>query len=309
MAVPKYNELMLPLLKRLTDNKEHLMSDLSTELTKEFKLSEVDVRELLPSGKQAIFPNRMGWARTYLKKAGLLDSTRRGAVKITARGLEALKSNPKVIDQKFLQQFPEFKEFQTVNKEESEDDKRGDLEIAHSDQTPQELFEYAYKRLETELLRELLQKVQASPPFFFEQLVVDLLINMGYGGSRKDAGEAFATSGDGGIDGTIKEDKLGLDVIYVQAKRWNSDATVGRPEIQKFAGALQGVRAKKGVFITTSRFSKEAKDYAANIDSKIILIDGDQLAKYMIESNTGVSIVDTYLIKKVDTDYFQENEL
>jgi restriction system protein len=309
MPVPKYNELMLPLLKLLADNKEHLMSDLSAALTKEFKLSETDLREFLPSGKQAIFPNRMGWARTYLKKAGLVEAPRRGASKITPRGQEVLKSNPKVIDQKFLQQFPEFISFQTISKDESEDEKQGVIEVAHSDQTPQELLEYAYKRLGTELSRDLLQKVQASPPFFFEQLVVDLLINMGYGGNRKDAGEAFATSGDGGIDGTIKEDKLGLDVIYVQAKRWNADATVGRPEIQKFAGALQGVRAKKGVFITTSRFSKEAKEYAANIESKIILIDGVQLANHMIESNTGVSVVDTYQIKKVDTDYFQETDL
>lgn len=206
-------------------------------------------------------------------------------------------------------QFSEFKDFQAINRDETEDETQKEIQIAHSDQTPEELLEYAHNRMTAELSRELLQKVQSSPPFFFERLVVDLLINMGYGGSRKDAGEAFATTGDGGIDGTIKEDKLGLDVIYVQAKRWNSDTTVGRPEIQKFAGALQGMRAKKGVFITTSRFSKEAKDYAANIDSKLILIDGSQLAAHMIESNTGVSVVDTYQVKKVDMDYFQEGDL
>jgi len=304
MTNPKYNELMLPMLKKLSDNKEHLVAELADQLAKDFNLSDSDLRELLPSGKQNVFPNRVGWARTYLKKAGLIDSPQRGSIKITQRGQEVLKASPASIDNKFLMQFEEFKAFQNVKEDIEETAVEKTL---NSDHTPQDLLEEANKRIRDELVQELLQVMHSCDPFFFEKIVVDLLINMGYGGSRKDAGEAFSTTGDGGIDGTVKEDKLGLDVIYVQAKCWKHDSTIGRPDIQKFAGALQGVRAKKGVFITTAKFSKEAKEYAANIDSKIILIDGVQLAEYMIETNTGVSVVETYQIKKIDIDYFQDD--
>lgn len=305
MSIPKYDEIMLPLLAAIKSGDLFNVSDLTETLADQFKLSEEELRTLLPSGKQAIFRNRVGWAKTYLKKAGLLDSPERGTIKITERGLSVLKENLKAIDKNYLMNFEEFKDFQNISKESGED--KGTLDQSFESTTPEEIFEDAYRKMNTELASELLDKILDGTPFFFEKIVVDLLINMGYGGSKKDAGQAFSTSGDGGIDGIVKEDRLGLDVIYVQAKRWKRDSCVGRPEIQKFAGALQGARARKGVFITTSYFSKDAMDYVANIDSKIILIDGKQLATYMIESNTGVATQDTYYLKKIDLDYFQED--
>jgi restriction system protein len=300
MPIPDYQSIMLPLLKYAGDSKEHSMRDVIEVLAKEFNLTEQERKEILPSGLQSIFNNRVGWARTYMSKAGLLEAPRRGYFKITARGREVLKQKPKEINAKFLKQFPEFVEFQTVRKEDETEIESEKV----TEKTPEESLEFAYQKIRRDLSAELLNKIKGASPAFFERLVVELLVKMGYGGSRKDAGKAIGGSGDGGIDGIIKEDRLGLDIIYIQAKRW--DGMVGRPEIQKFVGALQGQRAKKGVFLTTSRFSDDARDYASSIDSKVVLIDGVQLAQLMIDNEIGVSKIASYELKKIDSDYFSD---
>lgn len=301
MATPDYQSVMLPLLKFAGDGKEHSLRETIEALADEFELTEEERKELLPSGQQATFDNRVGWARTYLKKAGLLQSTRRGYFQITERGIEVLKQNPPEITASFLRQFPEFVEFQKP--QQLKVDKAAEQRIDES-RTPEEEIEAAYQRVRQGLAAELIQTIKSCSPTFFERLVIDLLVKMGYGGTRKDAGQAIGRSGDGGIDGIIKEDRLGLDIVYVQAKRW--DGAVGRPEIQKFAGALQGQRARKGIFITTSTFTQEAQEYVSRIDSKIVLIDGDALAQLMIDYNIGVTTISSYELKRVDSDYFTE---
>ena len=266
MAIPDFQKIMLPVLKFLGDKQEHSLRETIDSLADEFDLSEEERRELLPSGQQAIFANRVGWARTHLLKAILLESTRWGHFKITERGLAVLKENPTNINVKFLNQFEEFRKFLTHKKEKPA---RHEEVQDEQDKTPEEALEIAYQNLRNDLANDLLQQIKTSPPSLFEKIVVELLVKMGYGGSRKDAGKAIGKSGDEGIDGIIKEDRLGLDIIYIQAKKWEN--TVGRPEIQKFAGVLQGQRAKKGIFITTSNFSQEAHDYASRIDTKIVL--------------------------------------
>jgi restriction system protein len=299
MPIPDYQATMLPFMNLAGDKAEHSLRDAIETLANQFKLTEQERQELLPSGQQEIFTNRVGWARTYLKKAGLIETTRRGFFKITERGLDVLKQKPALINAKFLRQFEEFRMFQ-ARREPSEDN----AEEIDQPRTPQEALEQAYQSLRSELAAEILSQIKQSPPSLFERLVVELVVKMGYGGSRKDAGQAIGKSGDEGIDGISKEDRLGLDIIYLQAKRWA--ATVGRPEIQKFAGALQGQRARKGIFITTSDFSREALEYAAKIESKIVLIDGEQLAQMLIDHNIGVTPVSNFEIKKIDSDYFSE---
>ncbi|HEY7122508.1 MAG TPA: restriction endonuclease [Ktedonobacterales bacterium] len=301
MGIPDFQSFMLPLLKFSADQQEHSLRDAIEALAQTFKLSDEERKELLPSGQQTVVDNRVSWSRTHLKKAGLLESTRRSFFKITQRGLDVLGRNPQKIDVKFLEQFPEYIEFRAASRRDKETALGAEAEV-NNHQTPEELLEYGYQRIRQDLAQELLNRVKNSSPSFFERLVVELLVKMGYGGSRKDAGEAVGRSGDGGIDGIIKEDRLGLDIIYIQAKKW--EGVVGRPEIQKFAGALQGQRAKKGIFITTSGFSNEAREYVAIIDSKIVLIDGQQLAQLMIDHDVGVSKVSSYEIKKLDFDYF-----
>lgn len=304
MAIPDYQTLMLPVLKLSADGAEHRFRDVVERLAAELGITEAERAELLPSGTAPLFDNRVGWARTYLKQAGLLESPKRGFLRITDRGLEALVSRPVRIDVAYLDRFPEFRTFRTRRRESVGE---ASAEIvqppAESTLTPEDALAAAYGKLRAGLEEELLDQVKAASPAFFERLVIDLLVAMGYGGTRQDAGRAIGRSGDGGIDGIIKEDRLGLDVIYVQAKRW--DSTVGRPEIQKFAGALQGQRASKGVFITTSGFSRDAQDYVSTITSKIILLDGETLAQLMVDHNVGVTPVGTYELKKVDTDYFE----
>ncbi len=291
---------MLPLLQFLADKKEHSLRETIEHLELKFELNDDDKKQLLPSGSQPIFENRVGWARTYLKKALLLEPVRRGFFQITERGMNILSKKPEKIDASFLRQFPEFLEFQNVRKE----DKEEPVAVETTSETPEESIESAYLRLKSNLANEIIQNIKSCSPTFFERLVIELLVKMGYGGSRKDAGEAIGKSGDGGIDGIIKEDKLGLDILYIQAKRW--EGCVGRPEIQKFAGALQLHHAKKGIFITTSNYSKDAIDYVSRIESKIILIDGELLANLMIDNKVGVSTVTTYDINKIDSDYFTE---
>ncbi|MBE9053934.1 restriction endonuclease [Nostocales cyanobacterium LEGE 11386] len=305
MPIPDYQALMLPLLKFTTDQKEHSLREAIEALADHFQLNEDERKELLPSGRQPTFDNRVGWARTYLKKAGLVESTKRGYFRITDRGTDTIKTNPVEINAKFLRQFPEFLEFQNYTQQLEDSTSNGSGAEINTTRTPEEDVELAIQKLTKELASDLLQIIKNSSPAFFEKLVIDLLVKMGYGGTRKDAGQTVGRSGDGGIDGIINEDRLGLDVIYIQAKRWES--SVGRPEIQKFAGALQGFRARKGVFITTSTFTNEAKDYVSRIDSKIILIDGETLTQLMIENNIGVTPFAVYEVKKVNSDYFTDN--
>jgi restriction system protein len=310
MAVPDFQSLMLPLMKIASDGNEHSTSEVIETLSQQFGLSEDDRNELLPSGKQRKFDNRVGWARTYMQKALLLSSTGRAKFRITERGIEVLKEKPPSINVKFLNQFSEFLAFHTATN--SKDSKTNGIASAvqeiveKTNQTPQEILETSYQSLRQTLAQEILERIKQNPPKFFESLVVDLLVAMGYGGSRKDAGQAVGQVGDGGIDGIIKEDKLGLDAIYLQAKRW--EGTVGGPVVQGFVGALIGKKARKGVFITTSNFSQQARSYAGGIENlKIILIDGEQLAQLMIDHDVGVTEESRYIVKKVDLDYFGED--
>jgi restriction system protein len=303
MSIPDYQTVMLPLLSLAADREEHRLRDAIEQLADHFDLTEEERKELLPSGSQATFDNRVGWARTYMKKAGLLESPRRGYFRITDRGLQALKQKPEMINVKFLEQYPEFLEFKTRSNTESTTTEI-DTTVPTEERTPREVMEDAYVTIRGGLIGELLEQVMHSSPSFFERLVVDLLVSMGYGGTRKDAGEAVGRSGDEGIDGIIKEDRLGLEVVYIQAKRWKD--TVGRPEIQRFVGALHGQNARKGVFITTSSFSNGAIQYAEGLSDKVVLIDGETLANLMIDHGVGVALEEAYEIKRVDFDYFNE---
>ena len=303
MSVPDYQALMLPILKLAVDGEEHRFRDVVETLADELGLTNEERSELLPSGQQPLFTNRVGWARTYLKHAGLLGSPRRGVLKITQRGHELLAENPPKVDLSVLRRFEEFVEFQSRRRTSAESVSVESLP-AESSETPEDTLSRAYGALRKEVEAQLLETVAQVSPSFFEQLVVDVLVAMGYGGNRVDAARAIGRSGDGGVDGIINEDRLGFDVIYIQAKRW--EAVVGRPEIQKFAGALQGHRARKGVFITTSGYSREAIEYVKVIDTRIILIDGPELAKLMFNHGVGVSPIGTYDIKRIDSDYFSE---
>lgn len=302
MPIPDYQSIMLPLLSYIADSREHKMRDVTEGLATQLGVTEEEKKELLPSGAAPIFYNRTAWAKTYLKKAGLIDSPKQGLVVITKRGQEVLKGKPGYIDVKFLKQFSEFVDFQTAKRQDEIDSPTED----DSTQTPEEALETAYQKIRKSLAQDILNKVISMSPEFFEKLVVELLVKMGYGGSIQDAGRAIGKSGDEGIDGTIKEDKLGLDIIYIQAKRWKPGNGVGRPELQKFVGALAGQGAKKGIFITTSTFTKEALDYAPKNETKIVLINGEQLAQYMIDYNLGVTSVNNYEVKRMDSDYFGE---
>ncbi len=305
MAVPDYQTIMLPFLKDIEDQKEHQFRGIIESLAVKFHLTEDERKELLPSGKIRLFDNRVGWAKTYLKKAGLVDYPRRAVVVITQRGVEFLKSKPQQIDNRVLSQFSEFLEFINIQQSNSIE-KAVSAEPEMQKQTPEEILEGGYLRLRKSLAQELIKRIIELPPSFFEKLVVELLVKMGYGGSIKDAGKAIGKSGDEGIDGTIKEDKLGLDIIYIQAKRWDFSNKVGRPEIQKFVGALAGQGAKKGIFITTSSFTPEALEYTPKNETKIVLINGEDLTQLMIDYNPGVTSQQTYEIKKIDSDYFEE---
>ena len=300
MSIPDYQAIMLPLLKIAGDGKEHSVRDAGDRIADLFHLTEEERKELLPSGQQEVLRNRVGWSKTYLVKAALIKSKRRGFFEITDRGKKVLAENLTELNVKYLERFEEFNTFRSARHDKNDGDKKKNDDEA----TPEEALESAYGRLRASLAEELLEQIKTMSPSLFEKLVVELLLKMGYGGSRKDAGEAIGKSGDEGIDGIIKEDRLGLDIIYIQAKRW--EGTVGRPEVQKFAGALQGQRARKGIMLTTSSFSQDARNYVRQIESKIVLIDGDELAGLMIDHNIGVSPVSVYEIKRIDSDYFSE---
>jgi restriction system protein len=302
MPVPDFQSLMLPILKFAKDGNDHSVRDAINALAAEFHLSDEDVRDRLPSGTQTTFGNRTNWACTYLKQASLLQSTGRGHFQITPRGLEVLKTNPSRIDIGFLERFEEFVAFRARSRQHPR--KGEEAQHIDQDQTPEELLEASYENLRRDLAQQLLERIRACSPAFFEKLVVDLLVEMGYGGSREDAGQAVGHTGDGGIDGIIKEDKLGLDAVYIQAKRWEN--SVGRPIVQTFAGSLEGQRARKGVLITTSTFTQDAKDYVTRIEKRIVLVDGQQLANLMIDHGIGVTEIAKYRVSRVDFDYFEE---
>lgn len=301
MPIPDFQSVMRPVLQAVSDGSQHKLPDVVETVCQHFQLSDEDRALRLPSGKQTYIKNRIGWARTYLTKAGLLSMPKRATIQITDRGLEALRVQPDRVDVRYLKKFPEFVAFHAVRPTEQQ----GVADVVSSDITPDEQISIAYRSLNEALSDELLQTILVSTPTFFEQLVVDLMIAMGYGGSRAEAGKATKATGDDGIDGIIKEDKLGLDFIYLQAKRWKN--TVPRPEIDKFIGALTRQRARKGVFITTSDFSSGAREAAVGLDVKIVLIDGRELANLMIDNGLGVTTKETYAIRHLDTDYFNED--
>lgn len=305
--IPDFQTIMLPLLTILKDGNEHSLQDVIKAISDQFNLSEEERIQLLPSANQTMISNRVGWARTYLKKANLLDTPKRGVLKITEDGIAILSKALTKVDVKFLQTLPKFQEWQRsyANKID-EFEAIGDeskIEV-QTGKTPEELLDYSYNQLREELASEIIDKVKSCSPAFFELLVVDLLIKMGYGGSRKEAGEVLGKSGDGGIDGIIKEDKLGLDTIYIQAKRW--DNTVPVHQVRDFAGSLLSKKAKKGIFITTSSYPASAKEFVNSIDPKIVLIDGNELANLMIEYKVGVSVKKVYEVQRLDSDYFEE---
>ena len=286
------------MLRFCKDGRDYTNREILDALANYYTLTDDERKQLLPSGQQRVFDNRVAWARAHMKMAGLLENTKRGVFHITTRGKEVLSQNLTGINLNFLRQYPEYQEAREKPKD-SLPTKEEEV------QTPEEQIEQAYELLRENLSSELLSQLKTASPAFFEKVVVDVLVKMGYGGSLKDAGKAIGRSRDEGIDGIINEDRLGLDSIYIQAKKW--DGTISRPEIQKFAGALQGKRARKGVFITTSDFSAGAREFVTNIDSKIILIDGKQLAGLMIEYGVGVSNEAVYELKKLDSDFFSDS--
>ncbi|MHB1756775.1 MAG: restriction endonuclease [Leptospirillum sp.] len=305
MAMPEYQSFMRPILEIASDGKEHSIPECLEPLSVKFHLSMEDQKVLLPSGKQTIFKNRVAWAKHYLNRAGLLESPRRGFFRITSRGQDALISVEK-IDKNFLLRYKEFADFieNGTRRRIEETDPPINLLGASDQKSPEESVETAFRKFRQELEAEILQTLKTCSSDLFEKIVVDVLVRMGYGGNRKDAGESIGGTGDGGIDGIIKEDRLGLDTIYIQAKKW--EGSVGRPEVHKFAGALQGKHAKKGVLITTSSFTRDAREYVSHLENKIVLIDGAQLVDLMIDFNVGVSPLGIYETKKIDLDYFEE---
>lgn len=307
MAIPDFQSCMRPLLFAIKDGKQTPTNEAFKRVTQFFGLSEEEMNERLPSGKQTVIRNRLAWSNTYLKKALLITATDRGVIQITERGRKSLLECPDRVDVKYLKRYPEFAEFhqakpasntQPANNDDSLD------ELAASNSTPDEQIEKAHSELTKALASQLLESIKRNSPYFFERLVIDLMIGMGYGGARAESGKATKATGDDGIDGVINEDKLGLDTIYLQAKRWEN--TVHRPEIDKFIGSLTRQGARKGVFITTSDFSDGARAAASGLNISIVLIDGPQLAHYMIEHNIGVTIKQSFHVKDIDSDYFSE---
>lgn len=304
MAVPDFQSVMLPFLETLQDGKERTMRELTETLAVHFKLTDEERQELLPSGQQSVFSNRVAWAKSHMKNAGLLDNPVRGKVSISEEGRKVLLQKPATINCKFLKQFPSYLKF--IGQTPGEDDQDEEETVIESTQTPLELLDASFSTLRKATAEDLLAKLKACSPGFFERVVVRLLHAMGYGSVTGDA-SVTGKPGDGGIDGIIKEDKLGLDVVCIQAKRW--DGSVGRPVIQGFVGSMDYIRAKKGVILTTSQFTKDALDFVDRIEGKkVVLIDGTKLADLMIEHNVGVNPTKLYELKEVSNDFFEEDE-
>jgi restriction system protein len=307
MSVPDFQTLMLPVLKQLSSNGEQPPAAIREAVANAFQLTPEDLAEMLPSGRQATFANRVAWALGYLKQAALAESPRRGVYRLTDRGRTVLAEGLDRVDIQYLMRFPEFVAFRTPGSAGQPDaePRLGVSKPEAATLTPDEEMRVGYTRLRESLAAQVLERIRQVTPKFFEELVIDVLVAMGYGGSREDAASVVGRSGDEGIDGIIKEDRLGLDTIYVQAKRWKE--SVGRPDIQRFAGALQGQRARKGVFIATSYFTPDARTYVANLQTTIVLIDGKELAELMIDHGVGVSEAATFKVLKLDEDYFAED--
>lgn len=302
MTIPDYPKITLPLLHCLNDGQEHSMSDLVQSISTAFILTLEEREQMLASGRSTVIYSRVAWAVTYLRQAGLIESPKRGVYRLSATGAELLRHPPDRIDDKYLARYPSFQAFLARSKSGL---KSKPLAISNETQTPEESMEATSGLLREQVLEDLLDKVKSCSPAFFERLVVDLLIAMGYGGSRSDAGKSVGRSGDEGIDGVINEDKLGLDVVYIQAKRW--EGVVGRPIVQGFAGSLEGARARKGVFITTSSFSREAREYVGRIEKSIVLVDGRRLAELMLDNGVGITVAHTFDVHRLDLDYFEES--
>ena len=304
MSIPDFQSLMLPVLRVFADGDERSSEDVRTIIAKELKLTPTDLEELLPSGKQPLFHNRVHWALWYLQKAGLTERVRRGVHKIATRGRDILSTKPKRIDLQLLDQFPEIRELR--KRDRGEADEVEEPVAAANVETPEAMLERAYAMHRRAVEDDVVTRLHAVSPTRFEAIVIELLVAMGYGGSFAEAAQRIGRSGDGGLDGIIKEDRLGLDVVCVQAKRWKD--TVERPAIQAFAGSLQGARARKGVFITTSKFSKGAIEYADRIDTRIVLIDGASLARFMFEHDVGVNGAKehVYAVKRIDEVFFED---
>lgn len=304
MAIPDYQTLMRPLLAKHVGGGERSRRSIREAVATDFELTPEELEELLPSGGNSRFQNRVNWAVVYLVRAGLLDSPRRGVTEITARGEEMLETHSERIDNLMLDRFAEFREFRQGGN--SSGGATELTQLANEGETPEERLEGAHEELNSALAEELLARLLARDDVFFEHAVLDVLVGMGYGGSKREAAERVGRSGDGGIDGVIREDRLGLDAIYVQAKKWNPDRHVGPRDIREFVGALQDAGADKGVFITTSRFSKEALALAER--RRIVLISGRQLADLMIEAEVGVDRVRSYRLSRVDEEYFSSDD-
>jgi restriction system protein len=302
MAVPDFQSLMLPLLQFASDEQEHTQVEAREILANQLSMNEADLAERTSGGGQPKFANRIAWAKVHLQGAGLLETVRRGVFRITPRGREVLGRKPSSLVLRDLSEFAEYRSFRNMG-EQQDKNTSTQTNVEPNDLTPFEVLEQAHAVMHQSLVGELQALVKANSPSFFEQLVIQLLVRMGYGGSQQEAARAVGKSGDEGIDGIIDEDRLGLEVIYVQAKRWKE--AVQRPELQKFVGALQGKRAKKGVFITTSDFTNGAREYVRNIDNKVVLIDGQRLAELMIEFGVGVTTISSYAIKRIDLDFFE----
>lgn len=301
MSIPKYNEMYKEFLTFLYDGDVHKMVDVKDAVFKMKGLTESDKLILIPNGTQPLFENRIGWTRTYLKKAGLVVTVKRGFVSLTDEGKRVAANMPEVLDNEFLCQYDCFKRFKYPDKKSSET-----AENIEQNETPQDVLDRAHQEITATLAEDILSEIMKNSPEFFEHLVVMLLRKMGYGGAVEDSGMVVGQTGDEGIDGVIKEDKLGFNLIYIQAKRWDTEKAIGRPEIQKFVGALAGQGASKGLFITTAKFSQQARDYVKKKHTtKVVLVDGLTLAKLMIDYDLGVSTVSVYPIKKLDTDFFE----
>ena len=304
MAIPKYDEMYRVFLECLADMQQHKSKELRDIIAARLSVSDAERQERLPSGQQAIFDNRVGWTRTYLKKAGLITSPQRGVYQLTQQGKQVLDSHPDVIDNSFLEQFESFRQFMHAEPKST----KHIATDSQDGQSPQDTFDLAYQKINHALADDLLTEIMKQSPVFFEKMVVQLLENMGYGGSVENAGLVVGQTGDEGIDGIIREDKLGFSLIYIQAKRWDRTTSIGRPELQKFVGALAGQGANKGLFITTAQFTKEAREYAKKQHTtKVVLVDGESLAKLMIEYNLGVSTEAVYQIKRLDSDFFSDD--
>ena len=304
MSIPKYDEMYRAVLDCLADGKAYDARDVKDAVARRFALSEQEQVELLPSGKKRLFADRIAWTSTYLKKAGLMQKPTRGVWQITPAGQEVLREDPPRIDNVYLQRFASFREFVSPTGEGTADA----APAVVSSKSPQDILDEAFLQINTTLADDLRNEIMKQSPAFFEHLVVKLLTQMGYGGSVEDAGSVVGKSGDEGIDGIIREDKLGFSRIYIQAKRWDCDMAVGRPEIQKFVGALAGQGASRGLFVTTAKFTREARQYAEKQHTtKVVLVDGTALAKLMIEYNLGVSTEAIYAIKRIDSDFFAED--